>query len=133
MNQVVYNDLIKYDLRDDLEYLGSDRKDFQLNILIGKNISKAFAFGYNFDEFAQELWIPISIRKKMRHLHEEMDKYMPQLKWLNEKLEITDEGKDVNVIDYTNYILQNAFIDSDEDALNLAIVIGRVLKSQKNQ
>lgn len=128
---IEYNELIRDDLYDDLEYLGADRKDFSLNILIGKSINKAFAFGYNYDEWRTQLWIPVSIRKRMRHLHEELDKYLPQIKWLNDKLGVT-KGKEVNTIDYTNYILDNMFMENDEDTLLFTIGLARVLKNQIN-
>lgn len=128
---IEYNELIRDDLWDDLEYLGADRKDFGINILIGKSINKAFAFGYHYDEWKTQLWIPVSIRKKMRHLHEEINKYLPQIKWLNDKIGVI-EGKNINTVDYTNYILDNIFIESDEDELLLALGLARVLKNQIN-
>lgn len=131
MYMIEYNELIRDDLCDDLEYLGKDRNDFTLEHLIGKSINKAFALGYHYDEWKTRYWIPVSIRKKMRHLHEDINKYLPQIRWLNDRLGI-GEGKEVNTVDYANYILDNVFLDNEEDSLLLTIGIARVVKNQMN-
>lgn len=129
---IKYDELLTEDLFDDLEYLGKDRNDFSINILIGKSPLKAFIFGYHYDDWKTKLWIPISIRKKMRHLHEEINQYLPQIQWLNDKIKM-EEGIEVDVVEYTNYLLDNMFIDNENDLLNLAMGIGRVLKNKRNE
>jgi hypothetical protein len=66
----------------------------------------------------------------MRYLHEEIDMFVPQIKWLNDKY---GTEREVDIKEYADYILSNVFYDNDNDLLNLAIGIGRVLKQQKNE
>lgn len=125
-----YDDLLIEDLCDEFEYLSKDKEDFSIDRIICKNVNRAFIFGYIYDDLKRQFWVPISIRKKMRYLHEEIDMFMPQIKWLNDKYGIERE---VDIKDYADYILSNVFYDNDNDLLNLAIGIGRVLKQQKNE
>ena len=125
-----YDDLLIEDLCDEFEYLSKDKEDFSIDRIICKNVNRAFIFGYIYDDLKRQFWIPISIRKKMRYLHEEIDMFIPQIKWLNDKYGIERE---VDIKDYSDYILSNIFYDNDNDLLNLAIGIGRVLKQQKNE
>ena len=118
------------DLCDEFEYLSKDKEDFSIDRIICKNVNRAFIFGYIYDDLRRQFWIPISIRKKMRYLHEEIDMFMPQIKWLNDKYGIERE---VDIKEYGDYILSNVFYDKDNDLLILAIGFGRVLKQQKNE
>ena len=125
-----YDDLLIEDLCDEFEYLSKDKEDFSIDRIICKNVNLAFIFGYIYDDLKRQFLVPISIRKKMRYLHEEIDMFMPQIKWLNDKYGIERE---VDIKEYADYILSNVFYDNDSDLLNLAIGIGRVLKQQKNE
>jgi hypothetical protein len=125
-----YDDLLIEDLCDEFEYLSKDKEDFSIDRIICKNVNRAFIFGYIYDDLKRQFWVPISIRKKMRYLHEEIDMFVPQIKWLNDKY---GDGREVDIKEYSDYILSNVFYDNDKDLLNLAIGIGRVLKQQKNE
>jgi hypothetical protein len=125
-----YDDLLIEDLCDEFEYLSKDKEDFSIDRIICKNVNRAFIFGYIYDDLKRQFWVPISIRKKMRYLHEEIDMFMPQIKWLNDKY---GTEREVDIKEYADYILSNVFYDNDNDLLNLAIGIGRVLKQQKNE
>jgi hypothetical protein len=125
-----YDDLLIEDLCDEFEYLSKDKEDFSIDRIICKNVNRAFIFGCIYDDLKRQFWVPISIRKKMRYLHEEIDMFVPQIKWLNDKY---GTEREVDIKEYADYILSNVFYDNDNDLLNLAIGIGRVLKQQKNE
>ena len=125
-----YDDLLIEDLCDEFEYLSKDKEDFSIDRIICKNVNRAFIFGYIYDDLKRQFWIPISIRKKMRYLHEEIDMFVPQIKWLNDKY---GDEREVDIKEYSDYILSNVFYDNDNDLLNLAVGIGRILKQQKNE
>ena len=125
---IEFNEVFCLDLKDDFEELGRYKRNFDLDELIQKDLSRAFAFGYcHLDWIKEKMWFPVSIRKALRHLGDNLEDFIPQIKWLNEKYGAV--GKRVIVSDYANYILDNIFCDNQDDLLKIAILLGTTLKN----
>lgn len=117
-----FNQIFCLDLKDDFEELGRGERNFELEDLIKGDLSRAFAFGYcHMDWQKEKMWFPVSIRKKLRHLGDNLQQYEAQIKWLNEKYGV---NKKVHIKDYASYILENVFCDDHDELLLLAILLG---------
>ncbi len=120
---IEFNEIFCLDLKDDFEELGRDGRNFTLDDLIQGDLSRAFAFGYcHFKWIKEKMWFPISIRKTLRHLPYDLNEYIPQLEWLNEKCGMV--GKKVKLDKYATYILENVFCDDYDTLLKIAILVG---------
>lgn len=112
------------DLKDEFEQAGQDKTEFSIYTFINDDIKRAFYLGYFINEW--DLWIPFKVRKELRHLHEDIIKYNPQLEWLNSKCLDTD-----SMLDYVKYILDNIIIESHRDLTKVAISLGNHLNKNK--
>lgn len=112
------------DLKDEFEQAGQDNTEFSIYSFINDDIKRAFCLGYFINEW--NLWIPFKARKELRHLHEDIIKYNPQLEWLNTKCSNT-----ANMLDYVNYILDNIIVESHRDLIKVAISLGNHLNKNK--
>lgn len=125
---IEFNQIFCEDLKDDFEEAGRHERNFELDEFIQKDLSRAFAFGYcHLDWIREKMWFPVSIRKALRHLGDNLEDFAPQLKWLNEKYGAI--GKRVRISDYANYILDNIFCDNQDDLLKIAILLGTNLRT----
>lgn len=124
---IEFNEVFCLDLKDDFEELGRYEKNFELDEFIQNNLSRAFAFGYcHVDWMKEKMWFPVSIRKVLRHLRDNLEDFIPQIKWLNERDGAI--GKGARISDYANYILDNIFCDNRDDLLKMAIILGISLR-----
>lgn len=115
------------DLKDDFEEAGRGGKNFTLFQFLQNDLSRAFAFGFCHREWAKEkMWFPVPLRKELRHLTDGMEHFTEQLKWLNSKY----DKEEIVVEDYVEFILNNAFCDSREELLKLAVIIGTNLGNE---
>lgn len=122
---IEFNEVFCLDLKDDFEELGRHERNFELDEFIQKDLSRAFAFGYCYTDWIKEkMWFPVSIRKVLRHLKDNLEDFIPQIKWLNEKYKATE-----NRGDYVNYILDNIFCDNQDDLLKIAILLGTSVRA----
>lgn len=120
---IEFNDLYLADIKDDFEEAGRGNRNFDLWDFINNDLSRAFALGYLYFSLAKKgVWIPVSIRKQMRRMHEGMEKYNSQLDWLHDKYKGDKDNLDIE--DYINFIMGNIFEDNEGESLKLAIVLG---------
>ncbi len=128
---IEFNEVFCLDLKDDFEELGRGERNFELEDLIKGDLSRAFAFGYCYTDWKKEkMWFPVSIRKKLRHIGDNLQDYHSQIKWLNDKYGAT--GDKVKIEDYASYILENVFCEDSNELLKLAIVLGINLRLSSN-
>ena len=122
---IKFNDIIMADTKDDFELAGKHEKEFSIYDFIGHDLSRAFIVGYCIKDW--NLWIPVTVRKELRHSMDSLTKYNKQLEWLNTKL--TKDEKSIEC--YVNFIMDNIFCDSEIDKINIAINLGYICKAQK--
>lgn len=128
-----FSEVLCEDLKDDFEYLGKDQHDFTIKDLIQEDINKAFVFGCCLKGWKnQEMWIPVSIRKYVRHLYETVDKYKAQLDWISSKYSLSKTVTLNDYIKYSEYVLDNLFFDNEEDKLKMALILGLFLNNVKD-
>lgn len=116
-NVINLSDIFLEDLKDDFELAGKGEKEFSIYDFIGGDLSKAFAIGFCINNW--KLWIPITVRKELRHANDNLEVYKPQLKWLSDKCD-----PKIKVEDYVNFVMTNIFCDNSQDLINLALVLG---------
>lgn len=125
-----FDNLYCEDIIDDFEEFGRFGKNFTVSDFIQNDFSRAFCFGYCYNELIkQKLWIPVSIRKEIRHLPENLGYLNPQLKWLNSKYDLKET---IKIQDYAEFILNNIFCDDVDTLLRLAIMLGISFKNSQN-
>lgn len=129
MVDIEFNEIFCEDLKDDFEEAGRYERNFTITEFIQNDYSRAFGLGFCYkDLIEQKMWIPVSIRKEMRHITDNLGDYNSQLEWLNSKYGI---GRSVKIKDYANYILNNIFCDDKETLFKIAIVLGMNLRNSK--
>lgn len=125
---IEFNTVFGLDLKDDFEELGRGERNFNLDSLIEGNLSRAFAFGYYHLDWVKEgMWFPTSIRKELRHLNDNLERYNSQLNWINSKYSSSESM--VNIQDYANYVLDNLFCDNHDELVRLAILLGMKIRT----
>lgn len=122
---IKFNDIIMADTKDDFELAGKHGKEFSIYDFIGHDLSRAVVVGYCIKDW--DLWIPVTVRKELRHSRDSLAKYTKQLEWLNTKL--TKDEKSIEC--YANFIMDNIFCDNEIDKINIAINLGLYFKAQK--
>lgn len=120
---IKHDDIFIADLKDDFELAGKDNEEFSLYSFIDNDLEKAFWLGYCINDWKESIWIPFKMRKQIRHIHEDLEKYNPQLNWLNSKC-----SKGLPMIDYANYLLDNIITESYSDLIKISFMIGLHLK-----
>lgn len=84
---------------------------------------RAFYFGACikkwFSELNQERQLLYS--KELRHSSDNLEKYKEQIKFWTEKF--SDE-EEINMIEFSEYLLNNMFYDDESDIINLALFLG---------
>lgn len=129
MINVEFDEIFCEDLKDDFEEAGRNERNFTISDFVQNDYSRAFGLGFCYkDLIEQRMWIPVSIRKEMRHISDNLEDYNSQLEWLNSKYGI---GKCVKIKEYVNYILNNIFCDDKEILLRIAIVLGMNLRNSR--
>lgn len=129
MINIDFSEIYCEDLIDDFEEAGRNERNFTLDEFIQNDYSRAFGLGFCYKDFVdQKMWIPVSIRKSIRHISEDLEEFNPQLEWLNKKY---GTGKQVKIRDYVNYVLNNLFCDDEDILLRIAIVLGMNLRDSK--
>jgi len=109
------------DLKDDFELAGKGEQEFSIYDFINHDLSRAFGVGYGIRDW--KLWIPVTVRKELRHAIDNLEQYNPQLKWINSKI-----SKEISTEDYINYIVDNIFCDNELDLINILITLGSKLR-----
>jgi hypothetical protein len=118
---IKFNEIFLADLKDDFELAGKGEQEFSIYDFIGHDLSRAFGVGYGIKDW--ELWVPVTVRKELRHVLDNLEQYNPQLKWINSKV-----SKEISTEDYVNYIIDNIFCDNELDLINILIALGSKLK-----
>ncbi len=131
MIDIIFNDLYCEDIIDDFEEFGRCEGNFTLSEFIQDDFSRAFCLGYCYEQIIkQKLWIPVSIRKEIRHLPEELEYFNPQLKWLNDKYNVKGI---IKIQEYAKFILNNVFCDDKDTLLKLAVILGINFNKAQNK
>ena len=124
---IEFDQIFCEDLRDDFEEAGIINRLFTLEEFIRNDLSRAFAFGYCIIQWKEEgLWIPPSIRKKVRHIQDSLSIYNSKLSWINNR------GEQKTIIEYVDYVLANIFFSSEEDKIKVAIALGLNIRASTN-
>lgn len=125
------NDIFLADLQDDFELAGRENAEFSIYDFINNDLNRAFGVGFSYQDWlnTSKLWIPVTVRKEMRHVSDDMEVYNPQFEWLNKKFGI---DREVVINDYATFILDNIFSNED-DIIKLAIIIGSNLKPKNHE
>ena len=118
---IKFNEIFLADLKDDFELAGKGEQEFSIYDFIGHDLSRAFGVGYGIKDW--KLWVPVTVRKELRHVLDNLEQYNPQLKWINSKV-----PKEISTEDYVNYIIDNIFCDNELDLINILIALGSKLK-----
>lgn len=126
------------DLFDDV----CDNTSEHLYAFIGNDPVKAFYFAMNIKDWASKLagWQVRLYSRELRHVHEEIENLYPQIKfWQNKYMELF-EGKDVTLIHFPTYVLNNIIVDNDKDLIRVSLMLGantadtkKRLESEKNE
>lgn len=134
---IKFDEVFCLDLKDDFEESGRRERNFDLYEFLQDDLSRAFAFGFcHLDWNEEKMWFPTTVRKQLRHISDGLDEYTPQLKWLNDKYGIYE--KEILILDYVNYIIDNIFCDNPRELLRIIFMIGTNLgisgkKKQSNE
>jgi hypothetical protein len=112
-----FDDVFRLDLKDDFELAGRNQQEFSIYDFINNDLSKAFVIG--FDILSWDLWIPITVKKELRHVGDNLEQYVPELAYWNTKCK-----KDITTIEYVDFILSNTFCENERDLVNIAISLG---------
>ena len=120
-------------------YLEDLKEDIILNIFpmydfLGKDIEKAFWFGYVFLEVIDKLQgiQPYLYSKPLRHITEEILPYQNQLNFWNDKYWKVTDKKDTEIFDLYSYILNNMFYNNDLDCIKIAVRFGELIHKKLN-
>ena len=116
-----FDNIFLADLKDDFELAGKGEQEFSIYDFINHDLSRAFGVGYGIKDW--KLWIPVTVRKELRHALDNLEQYNPQLKWINSKI-----SKEISTEDYVNYIVDNIFCDNELDLINILITLGSKLR-----
>lgn len=116
-----FDNIFLADLKDDFELAGKGEQEFSIYDFINHDLSRAFGVGYGIRDW--KLWIPVTVRKELRHAIDNLEQYNPQLKWINSKI-----SKEISTEDYINYIVDNIFCDNELDLINILITLGSKLR-----
>ena len=107
------------DLRDDV----FGNYDLKLYQFINNDPVIAFYFGIFikkwFNELDQERQLLYS--KALRHCDDDLDKYKPQIEFWSKKYSNNEEIDLVDLVDFSEYLLNNMFLDKESDIINLAL------------
>lgn len=119
---IKFNEIFIADLKDDFELAGKGEQEFSIYDFIGHDLSRAFGVGYGIKDW--KLWIPITVRKELRHSSDNLEQYNPQIKWISDLV----KGKEMTNEDYINFVVDNIFCDDELDLINIVIVLGSKLR-----
>lgn len=118
-----------YDLKDD--FTMNDKKD--LYQFINGDLVKAFYLGINIDDWFQDL--PSEKKylysKQIRHNKDNLEKYQKQLEfWTSKFPSKTDK---IDLVDLSEYILNNMIYEDDSDEINLAFFLGQLVNNDSRK
>lgn len=118
-----------YDLKDD--FTMNDKKD--LYQFINGDLVKAFYLGINIDDWFQDL--PNEKKylysKQIRHNKDNLEKYQKQLEfWTSKFPSKTDK---IDLVDLSEYILNNMIYEDDSDEINLAFSLGKLVNNDSRK
>lgn len=100
---IEFNDVFLADLKDDFELAGKGEQEFSIYDFIGHDLSRALGVGYGIKDW--KLWIPVTVRKELRHSADNLEQYNPQIKWIRSLI----EGKEMTNAEYVNFVVDNIF------------------------
>lgn len=110
------------DLKDDFELAGKGEEEFSIYDFIGHDLSRAFGVGYGIKDW--KLWIPVTVRKELRHKTDNILKYQPQLDWINNNI----DKKSMTNIEYINHVINNIFCNNERDLINIVLSLAELLR-----
>lgn len=119
------------DLFDDV----CDNTSKHLYAFIGNDPVKAFYFAMNIKDWSSKLagWQIRLYSRELRHVQEEIENLYPQIKfWQNKYMELF-EDKNVTLIHFPTYILNNIIVDNDIDLIRVALVLGANTANNKKR
>ena len=122
---IKFDDIFLADLKDDFELAGKGETEFSIYDFINHDLSRAFGVGFAIPDW--KLWIPIKVRKELRHASDNLKQYDSQMKWLNSKY----NKEPFDVKDYITFILNNVFCDDEHDLINIALCLGNKLRKHE--
>lgn len=115
------NNLFIPDLKDDFIM----NRDLDLYEFINNNPIIAYYLGNNITE-----WFTLLDKeqqylysKQIRHCKDNLNKYEKQIQFWTKKF--ANGNEDINTVELSEYILNNIFIDNNEDFINLAFFLGK--------
>lgn len=121
---IKFNEIFLADLKDDFELAGKGEQEFSIYDFIGHDLSKAFGVGYGIKDW--KLWIPITVRKELRHSSDNLEQYNPQMQWIGNLI----KGKEMTHEDYINFVVDKIFCDDELDLINIVITLGSKLRER---
>lgn len=129
MIDLTVNENFIYDLKDD--FTMNDKKD--LYQFIGGDLVKAFYLGINLTEWFKEL--PAEKQylysKQIRHNKDNLEKYQKQLTFWTDKFSSKD--KEIDLVDLSEYILNNMIYEDNSDEINLAFLLGTTVGNESGK
>lgn len=118
-----------YDLKDD--FTMNDSKD--LYQFINGDPIRAFYLGINiknwFEELSPEKQYLYS--KQIRHNKDKLEKYQKQLEFWTNKF--PNESDEINLVDLSEYILNNMIYENENDEINLAFFFGTTVDNESRK
>lgn len=118
-----------YDLKDD--FTMNDSKN--LYQFINGDPIRAFYLGINiknwFEELSPEKQYLYS--KQIRHNKDKLEKYQKQLEFWTNKF--PNESDEINLVDLSEYILNNMIYENENDEINLAFFFGTTVDNESRK
>lgn len=118
----------RLDLQDDIY------SNYTLNLyeFIGDDPVRAFYFGglikKIFPELGQERQLLYS--KQLRHSSDDLSKYKTQFDFWASKF---PKDNEIDMIEFSEYLLNNMFYDKESDIINLALFLGSKIELSNDQ
>ena len=107
------------DLRDDV-FGNYDKNLYQF---VGNDPVRAFYFGMHIIEWFKDLdqQRQLLYSKQLRHVGDELGKYEAQVSFWASKF---SKEENINMFEFSEYLLNNMFYDKESDIINLALFLG---------
>lgn len=121
---IEFNKIFLADLKDDFELAGKGENEFSIYDFIGHDLSRAFGVGYGIKDW--KLWIPITVRKELRHSSDNLEQYNPQIEWISTLV----KGKEMTNEEFANFVVDKIFCDDELDLINIVLTLGARLREQ---
>ena len=111
------------DLHDDV-FGNYDKNLYQF---VGNDPVRAFYFGMYIIKWFKDLdqQRQLLYSKQLRHVNDELSKYEGQVNFWASKF---SKEEDINMIEFSEYLLNNMFYDKDSDIIDLALFLGNKIK-----